>query len=75
MVSASIKAWLSRRGETAALIICMPTIRIANPRRISPMCFFEERLDSILSRVPAMAATAAIEAEESSLVMPLAPSI
>ena len=35
-VSASINTWLSRRGETASLIMDMPYISTAKPRRMSP---------------------------------------
>ena len=74
-MSVLMKPLLSLRGETAALIICMPVIRMANPSMISPRCFCAERLESIRSSVPMMAATAAMLAEESSLVMPPAPSM
>ena len=36
MVTAPVKALLSFNGDTAALIVCIPTIRIAKPSRILP---------------------------------------
>ena len=75
IVIAFVNTGLSRSGETAELIICMPTIRMAKPSRILPRCFPEERFESILISVPEIAATAAIVEDPSSFVIPPEPSI
>ena len=36
VVSRSRKAWLSRGGETEALMVCMPNMSTANPSKMSP---------------------------------------
>ena len=73
IVIASMKASLSFSGDTAELIICMPTMRIAKPRRIFPRFLWTVRLDSIRSSVPAMAAAALMVAEDKIAAIPLEP--
>ena len=75
IVTASVNALLSRSGDTAALIICMPVIRIAKPSRILPRFFFAECFESILRSVPEIAATAAMVEDDSSFVIPPVPSM
>ena len=75
MVTVLVKALLSFSGETAALIICMPTISTAKPSRMLPRFLCTLRLESIRHSMPAMAAMALMVDDESSFAMPAEPSI
>ena len=74
VVSRRMKPSLSRSGETAALMACMPNISTAKPSSISPTwwldCFFE----NILSTIPITATTAVIVEVEKSDTQPPEPA-
>ena len=57
VVSRSRKAWLSRRGETEALMVCMPNMSTANPSKMSPTCCFPWLRENIRRRMPTTATT------------------
>ena len=75
MVMVLVNTLLSFSGETAALIICMPTISTAKPSRILPRLLCTLRLESILHSMPAMAATALMVDDDSSFAIPAEPSM
>ena len=57
-VSICRKRVLSRRGETAVLMLCMPNIKTAKPRRMSPIWWCACFLENIRSRMPTTATVA-----------------
>ena len=74
VVSRSRKASLSRRGETAPLMACMPNISTAKPMRISPMWTRDCFLEIIRSKMP-MTATTPVRVEvDSRATQPEPPS-
>ena len=75
MVTVRVKTLLSLSGETAALIVCMPTIRTAKPSRMLPRFLYTLLFESIRHNMPAMAATALMVEDESSFATPAEPSI
>ena len=75
IVSMFTKCSFSFRGDTAPLIVCIPTIRIANPSMMSPTFLYVDFLKNILNTIPTIATTAEIVAVERSCAIPLDPSI
>ena len=75
IVSILMNIGLSRNGDTAPLIICIPVIRIAKPSMIFPTFLCKVRLQNIRKIIPTTATTAEIVAVERTLAIPLDPSI
>ena len=57
VVMVSRKAALSRRGETALLIDCIPNISTAKPMRMSPTCWRDCFLENMRRMMPTTATT------------------
>ena len=62
VVSRRINSALCLRGETAPLMVCIPNISTAKPRRISPICQLICFLENMRRMMP-MTATAAVRVE------------
>ena len=75
MVSISINAGSDLNGATAALMFCIPTIRIQKPIIISPICFFVGFLQNILNMIPITPITAARTSVDSKSTHPAPPLI
>ena len=75
MVSTPVNDGLSLSGDTAVLMVCIPSIRIANPSIISPKCLYISFFKAILNRIPTMATIAEIVAVDSNAAIPSEPSI
>lgn len=58
MVISWMKGSLSRRGDTAELMACMPYIKTAKPSRISPVCFLRLPRPIMRNRIPTRATSA-----------------
>ena len=68
-----MNTWLSRRGETASLIMDMPYISTAKPSRMSPMWGVEGRLAAMRRMMPTTATRPVRVAVLSRVTQPLPP--
>ena len=67
------KVSLSRRGDTAELMACMPNISTAKPMRMSPMWFWAGFLQNMRRMMPITAMTPVMVAVDSSSIQPEPP--
>ena len=75
IVSALTNRSLSLNGETAPLIVCIPSIKIENPSMMSPRLLYASFLMTILKTMPTIATIEEIVAVDKSCAIPSDPSI